>query len=96
VFGDRARTKVPGHATPSFGFDMDARDLVLQGWNNNEIVRWLEGSSAAVAACLFGVAAINLKVVSGRGDNDSGRVWSTSRILLCMSPAACVINVFRL
>ena len=45
VFGDRARTKVPGHATPSFGFDMDARDLVLQDWSNNEIVRCLEGSS---------------------------------------------------
>ena len=30
VFGNRARTKVPGHATSSFGFDRDARDLVLQ------------------------------------------------------------------
>ena len=68
VFGDRARTKVPGHATPSFGFDMDARDLVLQGWNDNEIVRWLEGSSAAVAACLFGVPASTLKVVRCWGE----------------------------
>ena len=47
VFGDRARTKVPGHATPSFGFDMDARDLVLQDWSNNEIVGCLEGSNTA-------------------------------------------------
>ena len=96
VFGDRARTKVPGHATPSFGFDMDARDLVLQDWSNNEIVRCLEGSSTAVATCLFGVPRITRKVVSGRIDSNSGTVWSTSRILLRMSPAACVINAFRL
>ena len=96
VFGDRARTKVPGHATPSVGFDMDARDLVLQDWSNSEIVGCLEGSSTAVATCLFGVPASNLKVVACRMDNTNKTVWSTSWILLRMSPASCVTNVFRL
>ena len=68
MFGDRARTKVPGHATPSFGFDMDARDLhvVLQDWSNNEIVRCLEGSSTAVATWLGGVAASTNVFEGGR------------------------------
>ena len=47
VFGNRARTKVPGHATSRFGPAMGAMDLLLHYSSNAEIAGYLEGSNTA-------------------------------------------------
>ena len=77
-------------------------DFFLSRWRRSGVIRMSAAAARAPTilkfrhSCLAPGSLFTRDVAASSLEYMNETVWSTSRILLRMSPAACVINAFRL